>query len=370
MIPTFRPRHFLAAFTLAVSSLGPTAAARQGPAEKADAIVVGELRSGNAAGNSSVFTLVVVRTIKGALNVGDAAEVSWSGPLLGNGDPKGHYGLWFLKRAGTGAWGLLPADEGQAPGIGAYFRLSTSAAPAVRAGSERKSINDMIASEIGAALPSYSDDVQLYTLASALREMTDSAVPAETYAALRNHRDPELRFTALAGLISRGDSTALAEIAASAALLGSLRAARGLVCDGVRSVRDATPKAVNDLGAIASSPNRDIQLAAASALMNIHSPEALPFLVKLLDSRDPTTRQFALTGLSRFVDGLPLATPENMINGEGVLSHGPTPYRTAETMKYSLSTTWLKNAPYPESEYLQFWKSWWETRRGMLAEGQ
>ncbi len=45
------------------------------------------------------------------------------------------------------------------------------------------------------------------------------------------------------------------------------------------------------------------------------------------------------------------------MSGESYVAQGPTPYRTNETDKHSLSKRDLAGAS--DSEYVQFWKDWW-----------
>jgi len=102
--------------------------------------------------------------------------------------------------------------------------------------------------------------------------------------------------------------------------------------------------------------------------MYIHTRETLPFLAKLLDSSDATTREFAMRGLSRFVGNLPVATQQNIFSGKASLQQGPAPYRTPDTDRYSLATRSLAQAPEGEAAFLQFWKSWWALMKDKLAK--
>ena len=101
------------------------------------------------------------------------------------------------------------------------------------------------------------------------------------------------------------------------------------------------------------------------ALDFIHTRDTLPFLAQALDGTDPNTRELAMQGLSRFVDNLPIQTQYNVTNGKALVAQGATPYRTADTDKYSLSRGSLGSAN--EAEYLQFWKSWWTAMKDELT---
>lgn len=103
--------------------------------------------------------------------------------------------------------------------------------------------------------------------------------------------------------------------------------------------------------------------------MELHTREALPFLAQLLDSKDAKVRESAIQGLSRFVDNLPIPTTQTVANGKALVPQGPTPYRTLETDKYSLSRRWLSQSSLSETDYLQFWKSWWAIVKDKLLSG-
>jgi hypothetical protein len=139
------------------------------------------------------------------------------------------------------------------------------------------------------------------------------------------------------------------------------------VVPGVLGWLDPNSLAIGHLGKIAASSDLYLQRAAATALMNIHTTDALPFLAKLLDSSDGATRELAMRGLSRFVEGMPIPTHENILSGRATLAQEPTPYRTAETARYSLATRSLAQAPETEAAFLSFWKSWWEAVQGSVV---
>src|SRR5438034_8179226 len=105
--------------------------ATQGPtdllADQADAVVVAEVLSGQQTGYDVAFVLLITRTIKGGLAAGTAVNVSGGVRRSGSGSLRGHYGLWFLKKAG-GQWALLPVIQAVALGTGTYIPLSKDAA--------------------------------------------------------------------------------------------------------------------------------------------------------------------------------------------------------------------------------------------------
>jgi HEAT repeat protein len=102
-----------------------------------------------------------------------------------------------------------------------------------------------------------------------------------------------------------------------------------------------------------------VQRNAAIALACIHTRDTLTFLARLLDSSDSLVRREAMLGMSRFVDNLPIERPGTVADGRSAVPLGPARYRTTETARYSLSYRPLAMGPDEESEYLQFWESWW-----------
>jgi hypothetical protein len=128
--------------------------------------------------------------------------------------------------------------------------------------------------------------------------------------------------------------SALTEIANNSGLVPKLRA-RSLVIGAICGVSSTDAAAVGALGRIASDAN--MQACVAEALDRIHTRDTLPFLAQLLDSSDPKAREYAIGGMSRFVDNLPIQTPSNILNGKSLVPQGPAPYRTADTDRHSLS---------------------------------
>lgn len=336
-------------------------------ADQADAIVVGEVASGRQTGNSAMFTLSVARTLKGDVTPGALITVNAALQRSGDRDLTGSYGMWFLRKIGS-QWVLLPSQNGLFDT--AYYPLSKAASPAtITIGSRPSTLGDQITVELAAALPSYSNNaLQFHILASNLLSAADSPLTQEIFQSLRSNPDPEIKFIGLARSVrNKADTSALAEIANNIDTAQRLKATF-FVVPGLSGRLDTDSTAIGYLGKIATSSNVDLQRAAATALMYIHNRETLPFLAKLLDSNDATTREFAMRGLSRFVGNLPIATQQNILSGKASLQQGPAPYRTPDTDRYSLATRSLAQAPEGEAVFLQFWKSWWALMKDKLAK--
>ena len=133
---------------------------------------------------------------------------------------------------------------------------------------------------------------------------------------------------------------------------------------------DSDAASIGYLGVISTSRDVGLQRAAATDLALIHTPATLKYLGDLLYSTDPLTQEWAMRGLSRFVNGLPITTPQGTLNGSDLAAAGPTPYRTNETDRYSLATRWLATCAEPASAFIQHWQSWWASMKSKLAPVQ
>lgn len=334
-------------------------------ADQASTVVVGEILSGQQSGRSANFTLSIVRTLKGSASPGSTIGVNAAVSQSAYRDLTGSYGMWFVGTAG-GQSTLLPVQAGLFDS--AYYPLSKGVSPAVLATTAPAvSLDDQIALETAAALQSYSTPLQFQLLTAGLLGTADSPLTQNVFELLHTSADPELRFVSLARwLRNRNDTSALAELANNVSLTSGLKATFFLV-PAVLGRLDSNPVAIGYLGKIAGSTQPDLQRAAATALTHIHTRETLPFLAQLLDSGDAPTREAAMRGMSRFVDNLPITTPDNILSGKAPLQKGTAPYRTSQTDRYSLSARSLAQAPEGEPAFLQFWKSWWMTMKGQLA---
>jgi len=329
-------------------------------AQRADAVVVGGVQSGLQSGHSVTFVLSVDRALKGGLSPGSTASASWQSAVPANRDLKGSYGLWFLGKADGGLWTLLGVLQGQYPFEFAYFPVPKGV-PAIATASPPVTVSDQIAVELASALESYADYTQLSHLTTGLLGVGDSAVTQGLYRTLRTNSDPSLKFVGVTGLLRSNDVSVLADVANGVDLIPNLHAV-GLI-PAICGVRN--PLATPYLGKIASSADAELQRCAAMALDYIHTNDTLPFLAQLLASSDPATREYAIQGLSRFVDNLPIQNHSNILNGGALMGQGPTPYRTAQTDEYSLSRSGLNGRD--DTPYLEFWKSWWAATGSSIA---
>jgi hypothetical protein len=333
-----------------------------------DAVVVGEVRSGQQVDRAVTFTLAISRTLKGPLQPGDVIPVSWSTSFRGNSDFVGSYGLWFLGKDSGGRWRMRPLTNGPVPFAAAYLHLSKVAGPAYPpAGSSPATLGELMTTELAAAVPNYKTPDELTDLAHALLETEKNPASRALYFDLRKSSDPELRFLGLVGLVQFRGWFALAEIAGDVDLLDHLKVAPDLMDWALVRFRDGDPGCVRSIGRIGmSTSNEYLRRDAINTLKYIHTRESLPFLAWALDSTNPDLRRAAMWGMTRFVDNLPIVTPDNVPSGGDSVPLGPAPYRTADTDRYSVRFLHFPGGQAQEEECLRFWKSWWERMKGEL----
>src|SRR5258708_3411970 len=186
----------MVAFLTSICASGPASDL----ADKADAVVVAEVQSGEQAGQTVGFVLAISRALKGDLSAGTTINVSGTVGLSTNRSLRGQYGLWFLKKAG-GQWAFLPLIQGngslETAGYVPFPRTSSPASASLT--SKPTTISDQMAIELVAALQGYSDPKQIYPIALTLSGIRRSAILSGLYSTLRASQDPQLKFIGLTG---------------------------------------------------------------------------------------------------------------------------------------------------------------------------
>lgn len=363
-----RMRRLIGLAVIAVVCLAsPHIASAQGELpNRADAVVVAELESGRQTGHALSFTLSIVRTLKGNLAPGTTISVSGSAGDSRDGSLGGHYGLWFLKEAG-GQWALIPAFSSNVSlDYSGYLPLSKTASPAgIATKSPPATLADRMAAELATAMLNHPTPSQIYKLAWGMLRCGQSAFIQQLYGTLAASADPDLRFFGETGFWGgAGEVQGLADMAGNVQVIPQLHTG-SFVVTSICGARSTDPGAIRSLGTIAASTDERLERCAAMALDFIHTRDTLPFLAQLLGSSDAKTREYAIQGLSRFVDNLPIQNANNIPNGGSLVAQGTTPYRTAETDQYSLSRGWLDGRD--DAPYLQFWKTWWAATKDKIA---
>ena len=339
-------------------------------ADKADAVVVGEIQSEQQNGSSMTFVLSVVRSLKGDPTPGSSVDVSGTStglfPANSTLQLQGDYGLWFLKKTGS-QWTFLPAYPTHLHSPDYIALPKTSSPLAVHTNQQPTSTSDLLAVELAAAIENYTAPSQLSNLSEALVRIQDSAVIQGIHDDLRSRTDPELKFIGLLGLLASNEqASALAEIAASLDVVSKVQVGSQIV-SAISGVRGTDPPTIQTLGKLAQCSYPDVQRSAAEALQRIHTGDTLPLLGQLLGSSDQRIRESALWGFTKFVENRPVEVPTN-IPGTLLGPQGPTPYRTPQTDKHLMGRQ--PPGSINEAEFVQFWQSWWATMAPKLAPGK
>lgn len=358
----------LAVTTAQLPAFGDRLGALDELAGKADAIVVGEIQSGRQTGVSVTLVLSVVRTIKGDLPEGTLLDIS--------GDLQSSFtrlaigkegGLWFMKQSGN-RWTFLPVRQG--PGLLEMCCfvpfVKTALSGPVEVTHLPQTVGDKVALELVTALKQGNIDLKHSNAAWIVYAMFgERPFITGLLRDLRAQSNQDLKFLGLNNLLKTEDQvSALVELANEVDLVERFRQLP-LVGTRICGIHNPDPAVVAILGRI--SPRPDMQACAASALALIHTRQTLPFLAQLLDSKDPVAREEAIRGLSRFVESLPIRQMNDQVTGKSYISQGPTPYRTADTTRFSLSLRRLMQTGESDAEYVQFWKSWWARMQDTLG---
>jgi len=337
-------------------------------AGKADTIIVGQIQSGQQVGNSIAVVLSVVRVIKGTLMEGSLLDVSGEvrHPLSRSNIQSGR-GLWFLKQS-AGHWTFLPIMANPAFLEHGCFipYIETSLGPR-RDDTLPQTDGDKVALEIVSSLREGRIDRKDPYIINWIIDVMLGQRPFITslLRGLRAETNPDLHILGLTALLTTEDQiSALAELAGNVNLLERIKQMplAGIAICGITNP-DST--VVSSLGRI--SVYDGLQACAAESLAAIHTVQTLPFLARLLDSKEPTAREWAVRGLSRFVENLPIRQEADHITGKSLIPRGPAPYRSADTDRFSLSRRRLTLTGESDTEYVQFWKLWWARMQNELG---
>jgi hypothetical protein len=344
---------------------GPNLAQR---IESAGAIVTGKLVHGTtlASGDqvSSDFVLRVDRVLKGNLLVGTEIPAHLEGRGIFN-EPASKpraippmFGIWFLS-TGPQPYGVISRDGAVGEIYFAPVILPEEAPPGKPGTTPAASVaNEMISAlQWLAAQP--KDQGQFPTLAEDFRTLA----PADTLPAYRQfvrEDSPRLRAFGIAGLIAAGEPEGVIQAADQ---WNDLAAAADLsfIIVSLMSYANEDPAGTSAVASLALREGAAAGLRenAVYALRAIHTREALPALVALLDDPSERVQPYALSGLCLFVRNGPPVTPQSVPSLSWMQSRQPAPLLTHETERYCSLGGKIAN---PEA-YASFWKSWWNQHR-------
>jgi hypothetical protein len=324
---------------------------------QSDAIVVGTQSAVARSGDAVTFNLAVERVFKGNLGVGSVVGVTWSSTRSAAahwaGSPS-YRGIWFLQQAPGGGWACIPAASiGNRTTVADLpFPVSTGPLPAALAyDPSNTALTDQLALEIAATQPA-NPAVVLYALAGG---SSASALQALRYVAA--NRSGDLGLIGLAGLIEQNDVPTMLQVEQMAGALDMTSyGARALAASISIVFRNPDPSGVASLGRIATSPTAPAKLqeAATEALRAIHSPAALPYLGLLVTSNSASLQLPAAQGISYFVNGVGVVTPQSAASMSYLGSGQPSVYYTADTKSH------LGYRTGQEASFIAYWQGWWQ----------
>jgi hypothetical protein len=366
---------------------GPNLAKR---IESSDTIVVARLTSGImfASGSqvSSDIVLRVDRVLKGNLTPGTEIGARLEGRgYFGVTNAKQTpieeqlYGIWFLNStprpytivSRDGDYGelhfapvILPAD---APAARA------GDTPAASVANELVAALQWMAETHGAQLNPQAEHAgtpeerklaslslnQFRNLSEDFRTLNPSTTLAR-YRQFALEKSAQLRAVGIQGLIAANDPEGVKHAAAEWTELAASADVNPIINSLMGYSNASDGEAVRALGALAlRDPAPEfLRQNVVYALRAIHTRDALPTLVALLDNKEERIRPYALAGLCLFVRNAPAVTAESVPSMAWLQSRKPTPLLNPETESHCL----LGGAPNGATDldaYASFWKSWW-----------
>ena len=323
---------------------------------QSDAIVVATQTAVARSGANVTFNLAVERVLKGSVSVGSAIPVTFTSPhQIGSwGGTPSYRGIWFLQQHAGGGWTCLPAaSHGNMVHLADLsFPVSSGPLPSELSYDPSSTApTDQIVFELGAAQPA---DPSLI-----LRATYDVGSPSVHQALqyMAGNRPGDLALVGLAGLIQHGDVPSLMQVEQTAAAIDLASHGGQEVVSAINATfRNADATGVASLGRMATSVGvpAKLQSAAAAALSAIHSPEAVPYLGLLLSGTSAQLQLYGAQGISFFVNGVGIVTPQTMPSMSHLNSRQPSSYYSSDTMRH------IGPASNQEASYIAYWQAWWQ----------
>ena len=189
---------------------------------------------------------------------------------------------------------------------------------------------------------------QFNALTMALQGTGKSA--AEAYQYFTAMPDARLKLVGIQGRLQTGDATALLDLETNlSAIAPAINSGAMLPLTGMGVDVRANLPAAHALGRLVTGETAlpGIEGGAASQLASTRNPEFLPYLVVMLDSPSPSTRDVALMAFCQLLRNQKLWT--------------------AEMLDYCPNRAPLNDAA-AEQKDMRFWKDWWQTHRVEIAE--
>ncbi len=335
--------------------------------QQAELIAIGTMQSTNN-GSTGTGQLRIDTILKGNLTpLGSEPVVQWairSVPLVADGGAGAtrvyaRHGLFFLRRSGD-RWRPASVVEGAAGWGDSFYPMPPDTRIDTTVGS---STVEKVMFAITAAIE-YFDGKRGYGLVAISAFPVDSPLSAQLFRRLAESSADGVRVIGLSCLIRQGDVNALRSAADQLPLFADMEG-RVALTEAVSSFRGVNPMAVQALSDMVRSPasNRDwyMDRAAAYALFAIHSTEALPVLVQLLDHADATIRGWAMGGLSAYALGLPVINDEKSFVEDLDLRTNPN-WRSVSSVPVPHHHFGPFSGDAEERQEIEYWKRWWAER--------
>jgi hypothetical protein len=340
-------------------------------------VLVGDIVSGSAVDDGSQVsvkaTLRVVRVLGGEAAAGSDLAIQWQycpmpfeSPAVTSTVPKVR-GLWFLRRAerklqplqanammsSLGGFSLPAGDAPRyyGPSAPLPYKIACEIAPVIEDLVARRG-DDLgphapQAPVAGAPPPWVRTVTQFNALTMALQGLGKAA--AEAYAYFSALPDPRLKLVGIQGRLAMGDASALLDLERDLAAVAPALNPGSMPMTGMGIDVRANLPAAHALGrlAIGETPLPGIEGSAAIQLASTRSPEFLPYLIVMLGSPSPGTRDVTLMSFCQLLRDEKLWT--------------------AEMPGYCPNRAPLNDAA-EEQKDIRFWKEWWQAHRVEIAK--
>ena len=283
-------------------------------------------------------------------------SVTWDGQHgagAWTGSPPQH-GIWFLQQGTGGVWLCIPAASS---GNVVFFTdlplpVSAGTLPAgLSYDPTATALTDQLVLEVAATQP--RDPSLILRLVGGL----GSAAVSQAFRYLAGNQSGDLQLAGLSGLIALGDIPTLLQLEQTAAAIDFSGYGGHLVTLSVgASYLITDPTGVASLGRMATSGKMPPQLqqAAANALRTAHTPAAVPYLGLLLSSTSQQMQMYGAQGISFFVNGVGIPTPQTMASLSHLNSRQPSSYSNADTQRN------IGPGRGQETAFIAYWQNWWQ----------
>lgn len=341
--------------------------------ENADLIVAGYALDGAELPNGLEFRLVVEQILKGEASPKSILTVRvrrTPDPRLGPWRIRKECGLWYLRQS-KDVWTVIPR-HGLLSFTRLYDPLGTCSSPTKFEVSPSAPVTDRVIAYLSEAVEHFEGGRGYSHSLIDILDAGDSEVAKAAFERFSTSEIPGVRLAVLCIRLRQQDSNALLGLEKDWKTY-AFSPGREMLVSTLSNFSNPDPAGVHVLGKIAVSPEATeddpvffAQKAAVRALRGIHSAQAMPYLIELLEHSQQEIREFAVDGISLFYKELPITRPgslEQSMAMDDAFNPGKHKgkQRTAEDDHVHLGRF---TDPGKEAEVVAFWKSWWQQNKG------